>query len=136
MKKILLIAIFIIIFCFSACSKKEEVTTKQISLQIGTYTLEDAKEGFPVPYITLKENQEFIFEYSPLSSTIPIGSYERKEDNLILTNNSEKGEQYYFKIEEGKLVFQKEQSYELPIFARETIYDGVVFVFQEEQEEK
>lgn len=136
MKKILLIAVFIVVLSSCVYSKKEPVLVKQISLQIGTYYLENTKEGFPAPYITLKENQEFIFEYSALSSTIPIGSYEMKEDNLILTNNSEKGEQYYFKIEEEKLIFQKEQSSELPIFARETICDGAVFVFQEEQEEK
>lgn len=136
MKKILLIAIFVVVLSSCVYSKKEPVLVKQVSLRIGTYYLQDAKEGFPVPYIELKENQEFVFEYSPLSSTIPVGSYEMKEDNLILTNNSEKGEQYYFKIEEEKLIFDKEQSFELPIFARETIYDGVAFVFQEEQEEQ
>jgi len=123
MKKIIsLLFLVIFISCFIVgCSNNNAVT--KTNLDIGIYEFSGTKEPLN-PFVSLKENSEFTFVYSGLSSYIPVGTYEIDKNNLILkTDNGEY--KYIFKIENNTIVFNKEES--SPILVS-SIKDGDVFV--------
>ena len=126
MKKLYsLFLVSIIILCLiTGCSNNN--ATKKTNLAIGTYEFQQTTDPLN-PFVSLKENNEFVFVYSSFSSYLPVGTYEINEDNLILNTSDEKYK-YIFKIKNDTLVFSKEKSSSLPIGQ---IKDGAVFIFKE-----
>ena len=127
MKKICsLLFLFILISCFIVgCSNNN--TAIKSNLAIGTYEFQGTNEPLN-PFVSLKENNEFLFVYSGLSSYIPVGTYEINKNNLILKTDD--GEyKYIFKIENNTIVFNKEESSSILIGS---IKDGAVFAIKQE----
>lgn len=107
---------------------------EQISLKTGTYVIENSSDTLNIPYLSLKENNEFIFQYSVLASNVPLGTYEIKDNLLILTSNNEdkSKETFVFEINDKKLIFKESGSNKLPAFSNKYIYDGVTFILSED----
>lgn len=120
---------FLIIALVSVgCGRNSDKT-----LPIGTY--EAVEHNQPMaPSIVLKEDSECIFNYSVLSSYLPMGTYKIENDDLIMS--TEDGEYIYtFNIEDGNPVFNKEKSADIPLIRSlatseetDTIADGTVFI--------
>jgi len=123
LKKIIL-RLFLVIFiaCLIVGCSNNNANTKT-NLDIGTYEFLGTDEPLN-PFVSLKENSEFTFVYSGLSSYIPVGTYETDKNNLILKTDDWKY-RYIFKIENNTIVFNKEES--SPIIVS-SIIDGDVFV--------
>lgn len=125
-KNRILALLFMMISLLSACSNKEVPELKS-----GTYQLEVKENGsvneFIYPRITIKENGEFIFTISPLSSYLNYGSYRVKEDKL-LCNTSDDTYHYVFQIEEDSLSISLEESSELNTYGMIEIKDGDKFL--------
>lgn len=99
---------------------------QQANLTAGTYTLAQA-EGVK-PYISLQEENQFVFVYDALSSNIPVGTYAIDGTSLVLTDSG--GAEFRFQIQEGALVFDKKASAPLQIGGKDCLIDGAVFVLQ------
>lgn len=114
-----------------ACTDNNEQGSTDI--KEGTYILQKSEVVGILPNIVLKDDNEFTFTYSVLSSSIPSGKYQEKDNELILSEDTgtDKAASYVFTIDDGKLVFQQEKSTALPAFASEEVYDGAVFVYAE-----
>lgn len=110
------------------CGRNPEKT-----LPIGTY--EAVEHNQPMaPNIVLKEDNECIFNYSMLSSYVPIGTYKIENDELIMSTDDGKYI-YTFNILDNNLVFNKEKSADIPLIRSsensdeaDTIADGTVFI--------
>lgn len=101
MKKRLLIMI-IIATLILACSCSINKNSNQ--LKIGKYVYYEVENGFAWAWVILEENNEFEFNRGISTSYCPRGSYSIQEDELILKVDDT--EQYKFKIDEKKLVFE------------------------------
>ncbi len=123
MKKIYcLLALLSVLGCFLfGCSNNDKKTAKE--LPIRAYVLQQSDELIK-PTIMLKENNEFQFSYSVLSSYIPIGLYEIKSDELFLRTDDKKYE-YIFEIKNDTLVFNAEKSSSIPGLAK--VMDRTIF---------
>ncbi len=99
---------------------------QQQDLATGTYTLAQ-EEGVP-PYVSLQEDNQFVFVYDALSSNIPVGTYSVKGTELILTGGG--GAEFRFQIQEDALVFDKEASTPLQIAGKDCLANGAEFVLQ------
>lgn len=139
MKKIVLFISFIIVICLFCHSinlflRKEEMPMEQISLKTGIYVIENSSNTHNIPYLSLKDNNEFVFQFSVLASNVPLGTYEIKDNLLILTsNNADKSkETFVFEINDKKLTFKESGSNKLPAFSNKYIYDGVTFILSED----
>ncbi len=124
-KTFLLIFVAIAILSFMAgCSKDSTVT--ESNLPLGVYQFQESDE--PVkPNVVLDDNNQFVFNYSVLSSYLPIGTYQIETDQLILKTDDGKYE-YIFLIKDNTLIFNKDESSSLQLG---DIADGSVFVIQE-----
>jgi hypothetical protein len=109
----------------TSCSNTN--TANEPNLLPGVYELQETEE--PVkPTVILKENNQFVFNYSILSSYLPIGTYEIENSNLIMKTDD--GEfQYVFMIKDNTLIFNGEESSSATFG---DVQDGSVFVIQEE----
>lgn len=118
MKK-LLYTLFILIITTALAGCAAE---KQPDLELRSYVYERG----PLSYasILLKEDDQFIFNYSGLSSHVPMGDYEI-EDGYLMLNTKNREEQYVFQIKKGTLIFNAERSTPIPAFAN--LPDGSVF---------
>ena len=111
-----------------ACSAAKPASA---SLKSGIYRIEAQADSILSPYIILDaDNNSFAFVYSMLSSYIPTGNYEIKNDKLLLFTGST--EHYIFDIDDGKLIYNQTDSTKLPEFSAGEIYDGAVFVYSEQ----
>jgi uncharacterized membrane-anchored protein len=121
----LLIFITIMILSFmSGCSSNNTAT--ESNLPLGVYVLQKTDE--PVkPNVVLKDNNQFVFNYSVLSSYLPIGTYKIDNNNLILKTDDGEFE-YIFLIKDNTLVFNKGESSSISFG---DVEDGSVFVVQE-----
>lgn len=108
--------------CACAAPKTEGISPAK-------YVYEDA-EGVVKPYVLLKGNNEYLFEYSMLSSYLNIGTYKVENDTLILTTDD--GEYTYtFHIKNGNLFFDLEASSKITVYKGESpIVDGAEFVLE------
>lgn len=99
------------------------------------YDAEDGEEPIFLPVVELRENQEFFFGASLLSSYLYIGTYEIQDGELILKEEPEFGNwECRFRIEGEKLIFDEEHSSEVMTYEGEVpVEDGAVFVLEEEE---
>ena len=106
----------------------------QISLKTGTYVIESSSNTLNIPYLALKDNNEFVFQFSVFDSNVPIGTYEIKDNLLILTSSNEDKRKatFVFEINDKKLIFKEKESNSLPDFSNKDIYDGVTFTLAED----
>ena len=108
-------------YCILGCSTKS-----QASLPTGTYTMQTDSE-LPAPAVSLQDDNRFSFCYSVISSYLPMGTYEEKDGQLILSTDDRR---YTFDIKDGKLVFNASASTPVP-FGEVT--DGAVFVREDKK---
>jgi hypothetical protein len=106
--------LFAVVFALTACSSDKLA---------GVYEIADSDE-FLKPTVVLEENGKFRFTYSALSSYLAIGTFETDNNNLILKTDDGLYE-YVFKIEGDSLIFNANESSELPSYAN--VPDGGVF---------
>lgn len=97
-------------------------------VQTGTYELKTAEDRVR-PFIRLRDNGEFLFVHSFLSSYLNIGEYEVKGGKLIL-ETSDGNYTYSFRIRKNTLIFLADESSELKL--TEGVGDGSVFVLKPE----
>lgn len=97
-------------------------------VQTGTYELKTAEDRVR-PFIRLRDNGEFLFVHSFLSSYLNIGEYEVKGRKLIL-ETSDGNYTYSFRIRKNTLIFLADESSELKL--TEGVGDGSVFVLKPE----
>lgn len=111
------------------CSKNQENVEQ---LKSGTYVSENMKEECTVPYLVISTTNEFTFVYSILASNVLAGTYEIKDNMLKLIAEGEDASQIFiFEISSGKLIFRADKSEKLPDFAKNDIYNGIVFTLKE-----
>lgn len=124
MKKTLFL-LFLSLAC--ACFLVSCSNTNSSNLPMRTYVFEESKESLK-PYVTLKENNQFEFVYSGISSYLPYGTYEIDDNRLILKTDDTKGDnaiKYEFQINDGTLIFNAKESTEFPSFTK--LPDGAIF---------
>lgn len=125
MKKALFLLFIVVLGVLAGCSNNTEVVESDVV--VGTYVME-SNETLK-PYLILKDNNEFSFTYSYLSSYWSIGNYEEVDGSLILKTMDGEFE-YVFEIKEKDLIFNAKESSELPSYAN--VPDGVRFSFDKE----
>ena len=123
MKKLCLALFLVIAVSSFIAGCADNKTTEESGPVLGIYELQESDE--PVkPSVVLEEQNRFVFNYSALSSYLPIGDYEVDEDYLTLKTDD--GEyQYVFEMKNNTLVFHQEES--SPISLGD-VEDGSVFV--------
>jgi hypothetical protein len=130
-KRLIVGSALLMIVLFGLCSCSPENDQKDTYLKTGTYIIENSNGIIAaIPGLTLEEDNKFVFTYSVLSSNIPSGSYEIKDNKLVLSVDAASDEPVFFvfEIDGEKLIYRQGQSTELPAFAHNEIYDGAVFV--------
>lgn len=110
------------------------MTTKPIE---GTMLLPGhyVAEGYDLymePYLDLYADKTAALSYSPLSSDIPMGEI-TIEDGFLILNDDLFEKKYTFLIDGTALIFQADQSAEIPPIDANTLTDGARFVYQEEE---
>lgn len=68
-----------------------------------------ASEEVIKPFVELDENGRFVFEYSVLMSSLPMGDYEVENDRLVMKRQGTDAV-YVFDIQGENLVYDKEES--------------------------
>jgi hypothetical protein len=123
MKKLccLLFIIMILVCYVTGCSDSKT------NLVMGIYELQEINTGIKKPTLELKENNEFVFTYSALSSYLPIGTYKIDNTDLILKTDDGKNK-YIFQIKGNNLVFNEGKS--SPVSFGE-VTDGAVFAMKD-----
>lgn len=111
-----------------------DVIISGTGLRSGKYLAEDMPEGL-APYIVLNEDDTGSFTYSGLSSELPTGRLSVEDNKLILTDDVLE-KTYFFYIEGNTLVFEAEESADIPYLDEYTAVDGMRFVYQEERTEQ
>lgn len=102
---------------------KDEGKLDRFIESTGIYRWQESKE--PVkPAVILKENNQFQFTYSVLSSYFALGTYEINDHKLILKTEDGKYT-YTFEMKEDTLIFKQEESSAIPSYAN--LPDGAVF---------
>lgn len=109
---------------FSGCTHNGAVVPEELPL--GTYVMKDAQEELSAPYILIQENDSFVFNYSVLSSYLPVGNYSIEGDRLVLTTEDDEN-QYVFIIKSDQLIYQKAESSIAQLGESEAVPDGAVF---------
>lgn len=124
MKKSLgLICLLLLLACAGCGSNATAELTTGTYSYAGDSTLEYAT-------LMLEDAQHFTFVYSPLSSTIPKGSFTLTEDTLQADDGTHT---YSFQRKDGTLVFDADASSPLPDYAH--VPDGAVFALVEQPTE-
>lgn len=128
-KSLLFITIVIALNLFTGCSKGDD---KQTDIRYGLYEVSLDSEVL-CPSIELSENNEFIFNYSFLSSYKPMGTYVVK-DNILTLSTSDNKNVYIFEIVDNKLVFNEEESSKIPVYSHQyKLKDKDEFIFVESE---
>ena len=107
--KIFLWAFLLSLLFLTACEGQEEASP----IVYGTYTLPQS-EVLLAPSISLADGG-FVFMLSPLSSYLPIGSYQLDGDRLTLTSDS-RNSVFVFLVEGQELVFVADESAAPPAY--------------------
>ncbi|MCI9626887.1 MAG: hypothetical protein HFI90_08940 [Clostridia bacterium] len=131
-KQSILLAVLTVFLLFAGCTQQqtEDMQQPQAQVQPGKYEMEASEEPLK-PYVMLEENQTFQMMYSALMSYLPLGTYEVKEDSVVLT--TEDGERHYtFRIDGDTLVFRKDKSSSVKFGKEELMPDGAVFRLKQE----
>jgi hypothetical protein len=122
-KKIFILALFItIVIGLCGCSDKSE--TLEESISVGDYVMEKSEE-IAKPTVRIKDDNKFIFNYSPISSYMALGTYEIDDDSNLLLKTDDGKFQYVFRVKERTLIFNSEESAEMPSYV--SIPDGSIF---------
>ena len=117
-----------------------EALTKSNNSETIHYIYQDSKNEPIFPNLTLyKSSKSFHFFFSAFCSTFCSGNYEITKDNSIVCTTDE-GDVYIFKTAENGLIFDAENSTELPMYkysgdaenAEFPIPDGAFFEFTNE----
>lgn len=129
-KKSIILGVLALFLLFAGCTRQTEEGQPIAQVQLGKYEMEASEEPFK-PYVMLEENQTFQMMYSALMSYLPLGTYEVKEDSVVLT--TEDGERHYtFRIDGDTLVFRKDKSSSVKFGKEELMPDGAVFRLKQE----
>lgn len=119
------LVLLLMLLCGCLGEKSEPLIT-------GKYELEHVT-GATAPYILLRGNNKFIFNYSDFSSYFNQGTYKAADNTLILTTADE-AFTYTFQIIDGELYFSLKQSSKLTEFKGEnSIEDGAKFVLVKDE---
>jgi hypothetical protein len=122
-KKIFILALFItIVIGLCGCFDKSE--TLEESISVGDYVMEKSEE-IAKPTVRIKDDNKFIFNYSPISSYMALGTYEIDDDSNLLLKTDDGKFQYVFRVKERTLIFNSEESAEMPSYV--SIPDGSIF---------
>jgi len=122
-KKIFILALFIaIVIGLCGCSDKSE--TLEESISVGDYVMEKSDEIMK-PTVQIKDDNKFIFNYSPLSSYMALGFYEVDDENNLILKTDDGKFQYVFKLKEKNLIFNSEETAEMQSYVN--IPDGSIF---------
>ena len=112
MKKITYVLLLLsITFSLVSCSQPRSSSENHNSnaiLSMGTYILQRNENSSSfLPSIVLKEDGSFTFSFSPLLSTIPSGTYNIEDNQLILTSELEGTPTsiYVFNVDGEALIF-------------------------------
>ena len=122
MKKVICLLCMLVLLpgALTGCGSK---TKAKLTESPRIYSLRDSEDIMP-PSITLEEDGQFTFVFSALSSYIGRGSYEIKENRLVL--NTDDGDFcYIFDMTDEGLVFDAEESSENTWYA--DLEDGAIF---------
>ena len=123
MKKTFVFVLFITIAIgLYGCSDKFE--TLEESISVGDYVMEKSDE-IVKPTVQIKDDNKFIFNYSPLSSYMALGSYEVDDNHNLILKTDDGKFQYVFKLKGKTLIFNSEESAEMLSYAN--IPDGSIF---------
>ncbi len=120
----------VVLSMFLFCSCKGEEKAAGTELEPGIYTTEEMESGL-APYLRINEDETASFTYSPLSSELPMGSYTIEDGRFILTDD-ELDKEYSFKVDGSNLIFDADQSSEIPVIDGNTVPDGLRFTYSEE----
>jgi len=119
----------IVLLCMSFCGCSSNNPEPLIA---GKYELEKAT-GATAPYLLLRGNNGFIFNYSNFSSYFNQGTYKIEDNTLILTTADE-AFTYTFQIIDGNLYFNLKQSSKIIECKGEpAIEDGAKFVLLKDE---
>ncbi|MDY0236573.1 MAG: hypothetical protein RBR71_11110 [Gudongella sp.] len=129
MKRILYIMVLTLglVGILVGCSNNPKSIEQKLTL--GSYVMEAESADALKPFLILKEDNEFSFTYSYLSSYWPVGLY-IEEGNILTLNTSDGKYKYVFKIENNALIFNSNESAEIPIYAE--VPDGAIFSFNKD----
>ncbi len=131
-KQSILLAVLTVFLLFAGCTQQqtEDVQQQPAQVQLGKYEMESSEEPLP-PYVILEEGQKFQMMYSAMMSYLPLGTYEVKGSDVVLT--TEDGERRYtFRVDGDTLVFQKDKSSSVKLGKEEPVPDGAVFRLKQE----
>ncbi|CRZ35444.1 hypothetical protein DFR55_14817 [Herbinix hemicellulosilytica] len=117
-KYLYIIILLFMVFVLTACSSK-----KSSEIEHRAYVMTESEEPIK-PTVILSDDNKFSFSYSPLSSYIAIGTYEIDDSNIILKTDDGLYK-YVFKIEDGALIFNANESSSIPSYAE--VPDGAIF---------
>jgi hypothetical protein len=122
-KKIFILALFItIVIGLCGCFDKSE--TLEESISVGDYVMEKSEE-IAKPTVQIKDDNKFIFNYSPISSYMALGTYEVDDDSNLILKTDDGKFQFVFKVKERTLIFNSEESAEMSSYVN--IPDGSIF---------
>lgn len=135
-KPALWLMILAVVLCIAAavCFLTDPVSDEDQTIDGNTYVLFNASENMIVyvfdesedvmkPCVALRENGQFSFTFSAISSYIGVGEYEMTDDRLILRTDD--GQFVYtFDIAGDTIVFDAENSSDVTWFSG--LYDGAV----------
>ncbi len=119
-----------------SCSVFDAVKGEDVEQKVEftyTYNLKGEKDSSALemnPVITLYNNGQANFFYSPLSSLIIYGGYEIQGDYLVITTEIDSGKlAYYFKSDGVKFIFDAQKSAPIPEYNKigTPVPDGAVF---------
>lgn len=133
-KQSILLAVLTVFLLFTGCTQQQTEDVQQPEnvqqVQLGKYEMESSEEPLK-PYVILEEGQKFQMMYSAIMSYLPLGTYEVKGSDVVLT--TEDGERRYtFRVNGDTLVFQKDKSSSVKLGKEEPVPDGAVFRLKQE----
>ena len=132
-KKIIITLICVFAVVVTAFLVYSQVESRR-TLPLGVYATENKDDTIFPQRVVLKENNEFVFTYSFLSSYLNTGKYKKKSDTLILSTDDGLYE-YVFQIKGDTLIFNASKSSPISTFKDEqSLTDGAVFKFTGEAE--
>lgn len=88
----------------------------------GKYIFTDSREVIK-PYVLLNDDGSFIFQYSSLMSSIPMGTYEEKGNQIIMKRQGT-GTEYVFDIQGENLIYNGEGSDNTQLMERAVFVPG------------
>lgn len=102
-----------------------------VELNPGLYKLEGSENKDSPYYIEILKNDEFMFNYSEITSHVPYGKYSL-EGNILTLNDTVTGNKFVFEVSDRTLIFRKDQSGQAIVYEEGTeLADGAKFVFSQ-----